>query len=142
MSLLADLQNDVLDSSRNLTSALRRAKVLSFNLKNDQLQSWVESELSGYEDIASVPNYRHLTVQNRGNFMNSAWKFSNQLIPLSVLPDNLQTGLNEHIVIQGIPSLESNLQQEEGQYQVPWPAEFASLLDYKAYDTALPPVGG
>lgn len=135
MSLLTDLQDDVLDSKRSLTTALRRAKVLSFNLKNEELRSWVENELNGYRDSTSVPEYRHLAIQNRGHFMNSAWKAPNQLISLSVLPEKLRIGMDKHVVYQSIPSLEATLLQPEGDtLQVSWSPELVNLLSYKVYD--------
>lgn len=133
MSLLTDLQGDLLDAGRSLTTALRRAKVLSYNLKNKELQSWVEDELSGYSGTASAPNYRRLKVQNRGNFMNSAWRYNSQAIPLSVLPKALLEGIEEHIVYESIPSIETTIQSGENTYQVLWPPELANFLSYKVY---------
>ena len=134
MSLLRDLQQDVIDSKGSLTIALRRAKVLAYNLKNKDLQSWVEYELAGYRDKETVPEYRRLLVLNRGDFMNSAWHFKGKEVPLSVLPEKLRGMMEEHISYQSVPQIESLLESSEQSFQIPWMAEMTNLLSYKVYD--------
>ena len=56
MKLIGDIINELVDSDKSIASPLLKTKVLASRLKNNDLLTWVNSELSGY--INDVPNYR------------------------------------------------------------------------------------
>lgn len=52
----------------DLTSTLRKAKVLTSDLHSPELDVWLDWELYGYSDPQKVPPYRRFTAANYGNF--------------------------------------------------------------------------
>jgi hypothetical protein len=60
MNLIENIIGELTDSSKSLTDPLLKTKVLASRIKNDELLSWVDNELTGYKnkDIG-LPDYRH-----------------------------------------------------------------------------------
>jgi AbiTii len=59
--------------------------VLAFDLTNDKLKAWVESELNGYADKTSV-KYRNAYLNSKGNFSGPfGGRMKNKPLPLGVL---------------------------------------------------------
>ena len=47
MSIIQQLQDDIVNEQVSLASILRRAKILAYGLKHDELKNWVDNELNG-----------------------------------------------------------------------------------------------
>lgn len=58
MGIMEDVRRDLISGSANLSNTLRKARVLASRIKLPEFQEWVKSELGGYADISSVPDYR------------------------------------------------------------------------------------
>lgn len=60
MSLLRDIQDLASSSSKDieLSTLLRKCKILATRLNHPGFKSWVENELNGYNDVSSLPSYR------------------------------------------------------------------------------------
>ena len=56
MSLLDEIQADLVNESASLSNILRKAKILSSHLRLPEFREWVDQELGGYSD--DVPSYR------------------------------------------------------------------------------------
>ena len=69
MTLLEQIQNEVIDGSSDLATVLRKCRVLSAKLKNPAFTEWVINELDGYPDSSPVPDYRIIRGQPYGNFI-------------------------------------------------------------------------
>lgn len=87
MSLLREIQVDVANPRGDVTSALRKCKILAARLGSNEFAQWVEWELNGYPESQATPEYRKLTCGYYGNFMNIAWHVDRQPIPLSIVPE-------------------------------------------------------
>lgn len=61
MGVIQDLIDKTIDNSEPVANLLRRAKILAYKLKSDDLASWVEKELNGYKNKDEVPEYRIFT---------------------------------------------------------------------------------
>nr|MDO8100098.1 hypothetical protein [Candidatus Njordarchaeota archaeon] len=48
----------ILDGKSDVVSVLRSCSVIASNLKKTEVQTWINSELSGYSDRSKVPSYR------------------------------------------------------------------------------------
>lgn len=137
MNLFDDIQSDIVGNA-SLTTILRKAKVLAYRLGNEEFKSWVDSELSGYQGSeTSFPDYRKIQTNSIGNFENMAWRHTNQQIPISVLPDDLQEKIRIREMRDGIKELESLVQassSEKGKHQlsIPWEAELVMLFNNRA----------
>lgn len=68
MSLLRDIQNSAIDPEVDVSTLLRKCKVLSVRLANQEFSNWVDQELSGYKDVSLLPDYRIRNVESKGHF--------------------------------------------------------------------------
>lgn len=57
MSLIIELQQEALDNPNTL-QLLRKAHLTAFKLELEDFDSWIQSELNGYDEQATVPAYR------------------------------------------------------------------------------------
>ena len=58
--LVEEIQKAAIDPNVRVSTLLRHVKLAAVKLKLDTIEQWVETELRGYEDGSSVPNYRKL----------------------------------------------------------------------------------
>lgn len=65
-SLVEELQRDALNPQVRVSDLLRKAKTIAHKLDLAELASWVETELNGYGDTASVPSYRLVRGRVKG----------------------------------------------------------------------------
>ena len=64
-----NITQDLVNPDIKLENSLRKTLILAYQIKNDTLKSWVESELNGYSNSDNVPDYRRVHVQLRGRLM-------------------------------------------------------------------------
>ena len=74
----------------SLQTALLKAQVLAHRLGEFELQQWVDWELKGYPDSATLPDYRILRVTVMGNISNVAYRHTSQPLPLMKLDERLR----------------------------------------------------
>ena len=72
MDLLGDIRDDLLDQSSDLTDTLRKTIMLAQEHQSSVLREWVESELNGYPELATVPEYRRVRITLAGTFKGPA----------------------------------------------------------------------
>jgi hypothetical protein len=87
MSLLRDIQNDLASAGGDVTTVLRKCKILAARLGSDELAQWVECELNGYPESQPTPEYRRLSIIYYASFMNIAWRVPKQPVLLQVIPE-------------------------------------------------------
>jgi hypothetical protein len=68
MTLLEQIQNEAVDGSSDIATTLRKCKLLSARLNDEEFAQWIAKELGGYGD-AALPNYRILAGFCYGNFL-------------------------------------------------------------------------
>jgi len=90
MSLLREIQNDLATPDAEVTSILRKCKILAARLGSDELARWVAWELDGYPESQPTPDYRHLHGACYANFMNIAWRADNQPVVWDVAPEEVR----------------------------------------------------
>lgn len=66
--IIKDLANGTVDT----LTALKRTKVLLAEFENEDLNTWISNEITGYSDKSKIPDYRMV----RGNLMGSYFKGS------------------------------------------------------------------
>jgi AbiTii len=89
MSLLREIQAVVASKDGDVTTALRKCKILAARLRSDELARWVDFELDGYPTSQPVPEYRQLSVSCYANFRNMAWSAQNQPLPRFAVPEEV-----------------------------------------------------
>jgi len=107
MKLIEEIIDNLSSDTPNLNNALFKTKVLLHRLGENQLISWVDSELNGYPNIKSIPEYRIINVSVYGNASNMAWRYSDHPLPLSHLDKKLRKNLETNHLTQSIAVIES-----------------------------------
>src|SRR6266446_1336687 len=88
MTLLREIQAAATDSKADITSVLRKAKILAARLQNPEFERWVDRELNGYGDHSSLPPYRVIHVVVQGLLSDGYSQWNNAPIMTSFLPEN------------------------------------------------------
>ena len=120
MSLIQQLQDDIVDEQVSLASVLLKAKILAYRLKHDEFKNWVNNELNGYSDGDDVPSYRRYPAYNYGDFRDSSGRLvENKPIPKINLPehpriDHIRKGfMQDSFFYEGVVALEDMRKREE-----------------------------
>ena len=89
MSLLREIQSD-LAGPTDIATVLRKCKILAARLGSEPFSRWVDLELGGYPESEPTPEYRRLAVNGYANFMNIAWRATEQPILWFALPEEVR----------------------------------------------------
>ena len=72
--IVLKLQREALDKSTRVSDLLRKALLVARKLKVIDLESWILSELNGYSDGSSIPDYRWVSGEIKSfNPYNGMW---------------------------------------------------------------------
>jgi hypothetical protein len=126
VSLVVQLQKEIVDSDVSLSDILRKAKILASLLRNEEFKSWVDAELKGYDSPEDIPNYRKFRPANMGTFAGAFGKVVNNVqIPVSYLPEELREFAEKMEVSHGVKELEASATQaaKNDKLRFPWPPE-------------------
>ena len=123
---LIELRNDIIDSE-NLSSTLRKAKVLASILDNEKMMTWIDNELDGYSFKNDVPDYRKGFTRNLGDFYGPFGNIKSYPIPILNIHKTFKVITNQYNITQGVRNLESLLEREDDDFKEPWPAEIISI---------------
>ncbi len=135
MSLLREIQNAAIDSKIELAVLLRKCKVLAARLKNPEFKQWVENEISGYKSSESLPDYRIFKVNSKGHFSGPFQSgLRNADIPLSCIDKEFHEFLSHAYFTQPVASMESLLDDAQGNLQEPWHPDIVALFGQQIYE--------
>ena len=121
MSTIIQRINTIISELENpevrLKNTLLKVQVLAHKLKSLKIQQWVNSELSGYEHGAVVPNYRILATPVLGNFIQNlgyrgTFLRKNQVVSIEYLDKDYYDQLKEFPVGNSVAELEVTLEKE------------------------------
>ena len=137
MSLLREIQDLAASSSKDveLSSLLRKCKILAARLNHTDFKAWIEKELNGYDDTNSLPSYRILETMSKGHF--SGWGGSglrNAPIPTYCLEEKHQKYVDNVYITEGISALEDLLSKSDGTLHKPWRPQLLALYGTKFYE--------
>jgi hypothetical protein len=103
MSLLRDIQGDLSRPNEDVTTVLRKCKILAARLGSEEFVCWVEWELNGYPDGQPTPTYRRLPTTWFGNWLGVGWsQMNNQPIPDFLFPEKFREHIHEIEFREGI----------------------------------------
>lgn len=135
MILIQELQDDILDPKTSLSSVLRRAKVLAFDLKNEEFKKWVDNELNGYSNENEIPDYRKTLAYNFGHFIDSFGRqIKNAPIPTLNLPEPFKKFAEDLVFYNGVRALESLIEDNSDKNSILWPADMVAIVSDKIYE--------
>ena len=109
----------------DLTSSLRKAKILTSDLHSPELDEWINSELDGYTESARVPDYRLFTADNYGDFAGPATAgvpeggtSTTLRISTDDLPQDVKDFAEKLVMLDGVRALQDHDDQDD---KKPWP---------------------
>jgi hypothetical protein len=111
--IIQTIQQDILNPNISLANILLKAKVLAYQLQNNDFKGWIRHELDGYDEVDDVPLYRVLKVHSLGTFFNGAWRHTRQPIALSTVPPEIRGFVESAHIREGVRALEEFAQQSE-----------------------------
>ena len=129
-SLVAQLQNDVVDSGVPISDILRKAKVLASLLKNEEFKHWIDAELKGYDNADDLPDYRKFRPVNLGTFSGPFGKMiKNFPIPVALLPNSIRKFAESALFQGGVKELQASSSQaaKKDGLRFPWPPEMVII---------------
>jgi hypothetical protein len=130
MKLISDIINELIDSEKSVTSPLLKTKVLASRLKNEELLTWVNNELNGYDFNATVPEYRKCDGNVSGTYLSGNWQFNDQPLPTTGLPHELEQVIRQMDFYQSVATLESlQSNNKSGTLEAVFPAELSALME-------------
>lgn len=134
MTLLRDIQNSAIASNCRLSDLLRKCKVLSARLQNDEFGKWVDSELDGYQSNDDLPPYRIIGCIAKGNLGGPfGAEMRNITIPSSCLPEKAREWAQNVYLVQPISSLEELSKGDGDTLQCDWPGDLIASVANKIY---------
>ncbi|MGR4853958.1 AbiTii domain-containing protein [Streptomyces sp. LARHCF252] len=109
-TLLAQIEQDVLDDTKPLAGALRKCVVLGGHAGSAALREWAQRELRGYEgvDLADVPSYRVVVTPLKVDAAVGNGFVTGQQISPGALPDFARDAISNELPLRmGIGELEA-----------------------------------
>lgn len=127
MNLLDDIITAITETDDKTSSIMRKCLVLSYRLKNSDLQSWVSKELNGYDSgDPTLPEYRQVPTQAKGLFLGSFGNHINdQPIPPAALKKEHRHFAQNAKLIQPLAAYEAIKPNEN--LSLPWPPNLTVL---------------
>jgi hypothetical protein len=129
MKLLSDLIAELSNPQPSLIDALVKTKVLLHRLGRKDLADWVNNEINGYADDATLPKYRMVPAQVKGNLTNQAYSYIDHPLPTMHLTPEQRRGMEELEMRDSIAVLEGLAKKDSKGMQRPLPIEFAVLFN-------------
>ncbi|MBA3009733.1 MAG: hypothetical protein KKF12_12205 [Proteobacteria bacterium] len=135
MSLLREIQDAAVSSDVELTTLLRKCKVLSARLGNNDFKQWVDSELNGYKNVGDLPDYRILYVNSKGHFSGPFGSgLNNGDIPLMCIPKKYRDNLSQAHMCEPIASLEALVTKSNAPTAMePWSPDLVAYCGRNIY---------
>lgn len=135
MSLLLDIQNDVIDSNVDISVILRKCKVLAVRLGNEPFENWVDRELNGYKNKKQLPDYRIVQVYSQGNFSGSFGSgLNNADIPFLSIPKKYRENLRKCYFVEPIGYYINSLKNSKGgNFKEQWPPDLVAYTGGDIY---------
>jgi hypothetical protein len=137
MNLLREIQNEAIKSDSDILALLRKCRVLSSRIRNDDLKEWVGHELDGYTDKEKLPNYRKTFAISKGHFSGPFGSgMKNAEIPSTCIPKEYRDMVKNVYLMEGIGAYCDLLAGENsnGVFMVAWPAEIYPIVGTKIYE--------
>ena len=136
MSLLQQIQDAAIDSGSDLSTLLRRCRVLAARLKNDDFKNWVQHELDGYPDGTPIPGYRVCKCQSLGHFSGPfGSELRNAPIPTLCIPEKWREVISKVEFRQGVTAIRDTVDKSDGSnLHAPWPNDLVAFMAQDVYE--------
>src|SRR5262245_11454756 len=110
MTLLEEIQAELVDPKGDLGSMLRKCKLLAARLGSKPLEDWLVWESNGYPSERELPDYRTWPLEVRGHFSGPfGSSMRNVIIPALTIPEGVRDTVSTFQCRQSIASIEQSL---------------------------------
>ncbi len=135
MSLLRDIQAAAVESSTDVSTLLRKCKILAVRLGNEEFKKWVDHELNGYDTAEDLPEYRILHTESQGHFSGGfGSSLNNAPIPPSCLPKEFRDRVTKSYLMLPISAYSSLIDKEDRHNaHEQWPADMVAHFGRQIY---------
>lgn len=123
-SLVLELQQEVLKPDCDILNALRKAHLIATKLQLTEFDSWIMSELNGYDDNQeNVPKYREVKGQLKARNPYYGW------VPVVIHDRDLQDTLCTRTLGNSIGNILELYNTSDGQIIMSYPGNVEKILD-------------
>lgn len=125
-----------LTNGGKLDSVLKRLYVILNDLDDKEMATWVNKELSGYNDLEEVPEYRIATVNLLGNYQVIGYGqvkcYSNATLPTVLLDKKDLDDIKQYRLTHPISTLISIINETDNNKHItiPFPVESYKVFEY------------
>jgi hypothetical protein len=136
MTLLRELQRDALDPNVDITTVLRKARVLAARLNNPEFLAWIQFELNGYPDGADLPSYRILDVSSCAHLLMGYQQMPRARVMATQIPEEFRHWATTSKLsgsVSELSSLITGANQNNDGLQCQWPQELAVKFGGSGY---------
>lgn len=106
MTLLQEIIDGCVNHSLSLNETLMKCKILAYRLKNEELKSWVNNEINGYDNKDCFPSYRIIPAHSKGNFQYPTYVVNNLNIPSVAISKKYREYVDTCYMSRGVSTLE------------------------------------
>lgn len=111
-SIIERLIENIANSQMGAGDILRNAKILAYNIDNDDFKNWIDKESNGYSNDEVLPDYRVIKTVLYGRIeqikgFGSSLLYNRFLLPTSHLPSEQQDIINTWRCINSIGEVQS-----------------------------------
>lgn len=129
MKLLDDIIALLSDERPVLADALIKTKVLLHGLGRKDLTEWVNFELNGYPEDATLPSYRIISTEVRGAVTNGVYFYRDHPLPVLHLNEQIRERYQRLQLRQSIAAVEELAATGEKGLTSPIPVELNALFN-------------
>src|ERR1700760_4800311 len=86
-ALLQEIRSDAVHDAMDLSTVLRKCKVLAAEIGNEEFEQWSTWESVGYPSDQPVPHYRLWRIKLTGTFRGPFGRSKTSPVPLEYLPE-------------------------------------------------------
>ena len=134
MTILEDIQNAAVDAKSDLSTVLRKCKLLAVRLGSQALEDWVILESNGYADNIPVPNYRVWQLEIKGDFAGPFGSgILNAHIPYAMLPESVRDSYKQWECRQSVAGVEDVIRTSKQETLIIPTGDLALYIGNKLY---------
>ena len=124
----SNIIKNFINSNMDINTALQNLMAILYCLEDENLINWANKELSGYDSINELPEYRKLKGRVMASYIVGNMKYSNAPFIISHLDDDIQENLININLYSSISTLEEMKNKGESRIGKPIPPEYYILL--------------
>ena len=136
MTLLREIQLAATDNNIDISTVLRKSKMLAVRLRSSEFEDWVNRELNGYSEASDLPPYRVVSAPAQAHLRDAFKDWNGAPVMASLLPEKLRWRAEICHLTQPIASIGAMIDQQpkSGQYRTQWPQEMAVTYGAVGYN--------